>query len=175
MLDIARPRLPDVPLHVADMRDFGLGRQFDVVTCLFSSIGAMTSFDDLLAAFGTMARHLTPGGLLIVDPWLTPDRFDPTHLSKPLVASGDGFHIVRMSETSVHGRVSSLNFHYLLGTPGHVRYFTETLELALYTRDEYRDAFLAAGLSPEFDEQGLMGRGRWIAIKPDRAPRRKTV
>ncbi len=29
--------LPDVPLHQANMVDFELGKQFDVVTCLFSA------------------------------------------------------------------------------------------------------------------------------------------
>ena len=36
MLDVARRRLPGVPLHVGDMVDFELGRTFDVVTCLES-------------------------------------------------------------------------------------------------------------------------------------------
>ena len=39
LLSVAREKLPDVPLHRGDMRDFDLGRQFDVVACLFSSIG----------------------------------------------------------------------------------------------------------------------------------------
>ena len=39
LLAVARERLPSVPLHSGDMRDFELGRRFDVVTCLFSSIG----------------------------------------------------------------------------------------------------------------------------------------
>ena len=38
LLAFARERLPDVPLHEGDMTAFDLGREFDVVTCLFSSI-----------------------------------------------------------------------------------------------------------------------------------------
>ena|SRR5215510_9708497 len=38
LLAIGRPRHPEVPLHHAHMTDFDLGRTFDVVTCLFSSI-----------------------------------------------------------------------------------------------------------------------------------------
>src|SRR5687768_8716119 len=41
MLEVAKQRLPGVPLHVGDMVDFDLGRVFDVVTCLFSSIGSV--------------------------------------------------------------------------------------------------------------------------------------
>jgi len=39
MLDIARRRLPGVELVNGDMRSFDLGRKFDAVVCLFSSIG----------------------------------------------------------------------------------------------------------------------------------------
>ena len=39
MLEAARARCPGVVFHQADMRTFALGRRFDVVTCLFGSIG----------------------------------------------------------------------------------------------------------------------------------------
>ena len=69
LLAVARNRLPDVPLHEADMRHFELGRKFDVITCLFSSIGYMVAEPDLRQAIANMARHLSPRGLLIVEPW----------------------------------------------------------------------------------------------------------
>jgi hypothetical protein len=37
LLAVARERLPSVPLHSGDMRDFEIGRRFDVVTCLLPS------------------------------------------------------------------------------------------------------------------------------------------
>src|SRR4026209_473549 len=39
LLDIARQRCPEVQFHQGDMRDFQLGRSFDVVTNLFCAIG----------------------------------------------------------------------------------------------------------------------------------------
>ena len=39
LVEIAKERLGDVELHEGDMTAFSLGRRFDVVTCLFSSIG----------------------------------------------------------------------------------------------------------------------------------------
>src|SRR3990170_3440462 len=38
MLAIARERLPGVTLHEGDMTSFDLGKRFDVVACLFSSV-----------------------------------------------------------------------------------------------------------------------------------------
>ena len=43
---------------MGDMRTFNLGRQFDVVTCLFRSIGYMQTPIDLLHALVNMAGHL---------------------------------------------------------------------------------------------------------------------
>src|SRR6185312_6199625 len=40
MLAIARQRNPGVIFHHADMVDFSLEQQFDVILCLFSSIGS---------------------------------------------------------------------------------------------------------------------------------------
>ena len=57
-------------LEVADMTSFDLGRRFDVVTCLFSSIGYVGTAERLDQAIATMAAHLEPGGTLIVEPWL---------------------------------------------------------------------------------------------------------
>lgn len=68
MLAMARERLPGVPLHAADMRAFDLGRHFDAVVCLFASIGYVRSEDALRAATAAMARHLDPGGVLLVEP-----------------------------------------------------------------------------------------------------------
>ncbi len=163
LLEIARARLPDVPFHLGDMRTFNLGRQFDVVTCLFSSIGYMTTMEDLLHALANMAGHLAPDGVMLVEPWLAPDDFDPDHVPRPMTAEGDGFTVVRMNDSRKQGRLSTMRFHYLVGRPGKVDHFTEDHVLGLFTVDEMAAAFAAAGLSAEFDAEGLMGRGLWIA------------
>ncbi|MCQ9362278.1 class I SAM-dependent methyltransferase, partial [Corynebacterium sp. 153RC1] len=72
LLGIARERLGDVDLRTGDMTDFALDGQFDVVTCLFSSIGYVGTVERLGSAITAMATHLNPGGVLIVEPWLTP-------------------------------------------------------------------------------------------------------
>ena len=51
MLAIAAERLPGVPLHEADMVMIDLGREFDVVTCLFSSVGYTVTVERLRQAF----------------------------------------------------------------------------------------------------------------------------
>lgn len=163
LLEVARERLSGVPLHLGDMRTFNLGRQFDVVTCLFSAIGYMQTFEDLVHALANMGGHLAPDGVLLVEPWLSPDRFEDRHLSVPLVASGPDWHVVRLNDARLKGRLSVMRFHYLVSRPGRVEHMVETHSPALYTDNEYHAAFQAAGLTAQLDAEGLMGRGLWMA------------
>ena len=48
-----------------------------MVTCLFSAVGYMTTEADLDAAVANMAQHVRPGGVLLVEGWITPDAFLP--------------------------------------------------------------------------------------------------
>lgn len=77
LLELARERLPDVPFHQADMADFALDRQFDAITCLFSSIGYLKTLERVRQAVGCWARHLAPGGVLLIEPWFTPENWHP--------------------------------------------------------------------------------------------------
>lgn len=166
LLDVARLRLPDVPLQVADMRDFDLGRRFDVVTCLFSSIGYVQTPEALRSAIAAMARHVAPGGLLIVEPWLTPSTFDPTFPSRAIVVEQPGLQGVRLNDSRVEGRLSVMDFHYLVVRAGQpLEHLVETHTLGLFTDEEHRAAIEAAGLAVEHDAEGLMGRGLWIGAR----------
>jgi SAM-dependent methyltransferase len=166
LLRVARNRLPDIPFQQADMRDFDLGREFDVVTCLFSAIGFVGGPDGLTATAGTFARHLGPGGLALVEPWLTPDVWV---LNRPHLLSYEEPELV-LARATVSGlrdeRVSTTEMHYVVATPAGVEHFVEHHDLYLFTHEEMRSAFEAAGLTVEHDPQGLIGRGLWICSRP---------
>jgi SAM-dependent methyltransferase len=162
LLEIARERLPDVPLHHADMRDFGLGRRFDVLVCLFSAIGYVGDVAGLHATARTFARHVADAGLVLVEPWIEPDAWveNRPHV---IAADGDGLAVARVTLSGREGRMSTLDMQYLVGTPDGIEYFGEEHRVALFTREEMRAAFEDAGLSVDYDEAGLIGRGLWVA------------
>jgi SAM-dependent methyltransferase len=164
MLAVARERLPGVQLHQGDMRTFDLGRRFDVVTCLFSSIGFVRDLAGLAAAATRLAAHVAPGGVLLVEPWITPARWTPNrpHL---LTAERDGLVLARVTLSGVDGRVSSTDMHYVLGTPEAVETFAKYSEQGLFADDEMRAALEGAGLEVEHDPEGLIGRGLWIGTR----------
>lgn len=165
MLAIARQRCPGVPLHRADMASFDLGRQFDAVVCLFSSIGYVKTVPRLQQTLVTMRRHLHPGGVVIIEPWITPDKFIRGHFGAVFVDQPD-LKIARMNTSRAHDRVSFLDFHYLVATADGIAHFTERHELGLFAHEEYIDAFRGSGLEVIHDLEGLMGRGMYIGLTP---------
>jgi ubiquinone/menaquinone biosynthesis C-methylase UbiE len=167
LLEVARQRLPDVPLYQADMTAFELGRRFDAVVCLFSSIGYVKTVDGLQRAIVCMARHVAPGGVLVVEPWFAPETYRVGHVAA-LFVDRPQLKIARMNVSEVRGRISVLNFQYLVGTPDGVEHFAERHELGLFTRGEHEAAFGAAGLEVTYDPQGLIGRGLYVGTWPAR-------
>lgn len=165
MLDIARQHCPDVVLHQADMVDFDLRRCYNVVICLFSSIGYVKTRPRLHHALHTMVRHLHPGGVLLVEPWLTPEVYCAGSIHAHFVDQPDR-KIARMNVSAVEGGLSVLDFHYLVATPAGIEHFTERHELGLFSHDEYLAAFVATGLEVVYDAQGLMGRGLYVGTRP---------
>lgn len=164
MLSVARRKHPNIRFHQGDMISFDLNRQFDVIVCLFSSIGYVKTKPRLQNAIKAMTRHLMPGGVLLVEPWFTPKQWKLGHVFTLHVDKPE-LKIVRMSHSGQRGNISILEFQYLIGTPKGIEHFTEIHELGLFTQKEYMDAFKTAGLSVIHDSKGLDGRGLYIGRK----------
>ena len=161
MLGVARERLPNVPLHEGDMADFDLGKRFDAVVCMFSSIGYVRTAERLRSAVSSMARHLEPGGVLVVEPWLSPEAWADRHVGAVFVDEPE-LKIARMNVGEREGNLSIFEFEYLVGTANGLERFNERHELGLFTIEQYLEAFRAAGLEVDHDPEGPMGRGLYI-------------
>jgi SAM-dependent methyltransferase len=167
MLELARARCPGVEFHCGDLRDFDLGRQFDVVCSLFGAIGFAHTPEGLELAAAAIARHLAPGGAAIVERWLTPDEFVDGQLTLD-TAQEPARAVARMYVSRRKGRISIFDSEYLVGTPAGVTRFAERLELGLFTEDEYRRAFDAARLVIVEMSAELFGYGVIVAVKDGR-------
>lgn len=161
LLAAARQRCPSVPFHQADMVDFTLPRKFDVVTCLFSALAYVKTVDRMYKAVENMARHLNPGGLLVIEPWFWPERLWTGHITANFVDLPE-LKIAWMYTTELEDRVSVLDIHYLVGTPKGVEFFKERHEMGVFTDHEYREAMQLAGLTVEHDPVGLFDRGLYV-------------
>ena len=165
LLEMARQRNPEIAFHQGDMIDFDLGHTFDIVTCLFSSVGYVKTLDNLNKAVHCMASHLKPGGLLLVEPWFTPGDW---HSGTPhaMLIDEPQLKIARLNTSFAEGRLSYFDFHYLIATPKGTEHVVERHELGLFEREEMRTAFERASLQASYDATGLTGRGLWIGQSP---------
>lgn len=166
-LEIARHRLPGVPLHEGDMTEFDLGRTFHVVTVLFSSIALVRTIGAMEQSIATLARHVAPGGLLLVEPLWEPDAHREGELKLNVVDKPD----LKIAWAYANERVGDLAHwenHFLVATPDGIDSFVEVQEAGLFTDAQYRHAFASAGLAcVEWDPEGPWGRGLYVAQRSE--------
>lgn len=163
MIEIASERIPGTPLHPGDMCAFALNTEFDVVLYLFSSIGYTKTVERMEQAIANMAKHVKPGGILLVEHWLTPESWLVGQKESSTYET-DEFIVTRMmvSEPVERGR---LVLEYMIDDSSGISHVTETHEMGWFTHNEYLNAFKKAELQVEHLEEGLTGRGIYIGRK----------
>ena len=169
LLDVARRKVPEAEFVEADMSAFDLSKRYDVVACLFSSIGYLLTLDRVTAALERFREHLAPSGIVIVEPWFPPGVLREGSGAKRK-AEANGARVERTSTVSVQGKLSTLVFDYRIEDASGVRHAREVHELGLFTPAEMLDAFAAAGLSATYDPVGMFdNRGLYVARSSPRS------
>jgi SAM-dependent methyltransferase len=166
MCELARTKLPGSAVHQGDMREFDLGRTFDAVCSLTSTVGYLASVDELGGALAVMAGHLPPGGVLVIDPYWSPENFIDGHIGHAVV-SDDTRTVTRLSHTTRDGIATRHEAHYLMADSNGICHFTHVQPLHLFTRDEYLAAFERAGCTAEHveGEGGFAARGLFVGVR----------
>ncbi len=164
LVDIATEKVPKASFRVADMRTMDLGRTYDAIVCLFGVIAYARELDAVTEALRRMEAHLAPGGVVVVEPFITPENWRPAgcHLS---VVDDDDLKVCRMNASGRVGDLAIIHFHYLIGTAEGVRHEEEEHVLGLFSVDQMLGAFTAAGLAPRHELPGLDGRGLYVATR----------
>ena len=162
LLRQARAKHPAGTFFHGDMSDFALGRIYDVVSCLFSSIGYLVTPQRTRQALDCFRSHLVPGGVMIVEPWFPPGVLEAGRVSR-LTATYEGRSVERVGWNDIEGRVSRLHFDYRIETVGGSRTASEIHELGLFTQEEMAAIFAEAGLRARFEPGGPTSRGLWVA------------
>ena len=166
MLAVARARLGDAAsLTQGDMVSFDLGRPFDAVICLFSSIGYLPNDPELRRAFAQMATHLAPGGVLVVDGWIRPDAWTDGFRESPRQADDGTTTVVRVARSTRSGRITTVEMHHLVRTGDGIEHFVEVHETLLTPTADYAAAAEAAGLAVDVVPDFMPGRDRIVGVK----------
>lgn len=162
MLEQTHARCPGIPLHEADMRSFDIDRSYDVIICLFSAIGYVETAAAMRRSIERMAAHLRSPGLLIVEPWFTPESFWDGHLAANFQGEAET-KLAWMYRQYREGLTAVLDIHYLVGGEGQPEYIRERQDLGLFTPEETKDAFAAVGMEADYRESDVWNRGLYVA------------
>lgn len=164
-LEAARDKNPAGTYYQGNMAKFDVGKTYDAIICMFSAIGYLLSKEKVIAALECFRRHLNPGGVIIVEPWLTPQEWQGSRVDM-FTYEDDNVKICRMNKSTNEGNLSILHFHYLVGTKEEgVEHYEEIHKLLLLSVDEMVAAFKAVQLKVELlhPEELSTKRGVYVA------------
>jgi len=167
MLEQARSNLRGGRFVQGDMVNFDLGRQFDVILCLFSSIGYVRTYSRLSKTLKNFASHLRTGGVTIIEPWFTKSTIKAGYVHV-LVQGTDELKVVRVDHTGVKGDVSVLDERIMVAerNKGIVTY-RDRMVMGLFEKDEFLRLMEQAGLRARYLKKSLApGRGLYVGTKP---------
>ena len=124
-----------------------LGRQFDAVLCLFSSVGYLTEPGQLEEFLESSKRQLADDGILIVDFWngITCLRdYSPTRVK---TASDDTLGVTRVSETTLKPMegVAEVRFRFLMNVGGEFKEHAELHRVRYFFPREFAEACRKSG------------------------------
>jgi len=166
MLKIARKNAKGVTFKEADMKTLKLGKQFDVITCLLSSIGYAKTYSNLERTIRNFSKQLKKGGLALIEP----SHANSVYIKgEPRITIYDGkdAKIARINVTKIRQATAVLNMHILIAKRGKdAKYFIDKHELGLFGINKTLSIMKDAGLKSKYLKNGLMsGRELFVGIK----------
>ncbi|OGT37556.1 MAG: hypothetical protein A3F11_02760 [Gammaproteobacteria bacterium RIFCSPHIGHO2_12_FULL_37_14] len=166
MLAVAQKNISDVTFKQADMIHLDLDKKFDVIICLFSSIGYVKNYKNLNKTIENFSKHLNKGGVVIIEPWFTVSSYK-TGLPTMTTYDGDDIKIARLSICKKRGILSVMDMHYLIAERDKkMTHFIERHELAMFDINKMLGVMKKNGLKAKFLKNGLMKeRGIYIGVK----------
>jgi ubiquinone/menaquinone biosynthesis C-methylase UbiE len=166
MLARAMQKYPDIKFCHGDMAVFNIHQEFDALVCLYGSIGFVRTFKNLNRALVTFNKHMKPGAILCLTPWSTQEEFKPSiHVD---AVKHPQVRIARMENVKLKAPgIIVIDFHHLVGRDGVVTYHTQSMEIGLFSRQQYLDAIRRAELElMEYYQGPDVPMGVFVVRKP---------
>ncbi|MEL6346719.1 MAG: class I SAM-dependent methyltransferase [Myxococcota bacterium] len=165
MLRQAAWRVPGGDFFQANMETFQPGRVWDALLCLFGGVGYLDPEEGLLRGLLAFHTALRPGGVLLVEPWVTPERFEPGKAWMQTYTAPN-FKLARLVVPRLEGRQCVLEFHFQVARGGgRVEQLRSTERLWLHPLGLVVDCAREIGFSVELTRQGFMADGHLLICK----------
>lgn len=165
MLEVARSKCSDIEFIQGNMITMMLDRKFDVIICLFGSIGYLTNRNNLEKAIQAFSNHVVTGGLLVIEPIFTAETYRDKS-ANILCLDLPEIKIARTNVTRRDGDIAYLDFHFLVSTQENgTEHFIDPSPMSVFSRSTYLQLMEESGFSASFIEPGLSKEGLFIGVK----------
>jgi hypothetical protein len=165
MLEIAHEKCKDIEFIQGNMINMDLGRSFDVITCLFGSIGYLTIHDDLAKTIHAFSKHLVLEGVVIIEPIFTLETARDGSMGIICLDLPE-IKIARANVSRKEGDLMFLDFHFLISSKeSGTEHFVDPSPMDVFSRDTYLHLMRESGLSASFIEPGLTKDGLFVGVK----------
>lgn len=167
MLNIAKKKFPDIRFIKGNMINFKVDYKYDIIICLFSSIGYVKTYPNLRKTLENFSKHLKTGGVVLIEPWLTKAAYKigTPHLN---VYQDKNMKIARVSVSKAKGNVSIMEMHYLIAEKDkEVKHFVSVEKLGMFEIKKTLKLMKDAGLKARFLKRGSFdkARGFFVGVK----------
>jgi SAM-dependent methyltransferase len=160
MIKTARAKVPNARFEVANMITFRLRNRFDVITCLFSSIGYVQNFGNLVRTLRNFHDHLTDEGLVLIEPWVFKKDFRERSFSIDTYED-ENTKLTRMGTSKLTKLHWLVHFHYLTGINGEIKHTKEIHKMIAADYEDYVRGFNRAG----YNEIKFLGENEWTRTR----------
>ena len=153
MLALARANEPMLEFFQGSMIDMCYPKTFDVITCLFSSIGYVTTDEALRQTWQTFYNHLNTGGVVVVEPWFSANNY---RVGLPFSNhyEDNDLKITRMNVSKRRDDMAILDFHYLVAEKDKaVQYYHDSHEMRLVEPEHMLSFMKAVGFEASFHQE----------------------
>jgi ubiquinone/menaquinone biosynthesis C-methylase UbiE len=167
MLSIARRNAPKAKFVQANMSNFRLRKEFDVILCLFGAIGLVRTYANLERTLRNFTNHLKDGGIIIVEN----DSYSYSKLKTDYMNLSTfqtrNIKIARAECYQRKGYVLKEEEDYLVAQRGKgIRYFRDLQYVGMFSLKRTMAIMRKLGLMPKF-LKGVphLGNGLLLGVK----------
>jgi len=145
MLEVAKRKVRNASFINADMCNFNLHNQFDVIVNLYGSIGQVESLEHMQMAMNCVSKHLKPGGIFILTPWSTKESFREALVGRAKTYELSGFCRMETVKLVSPSKIK-IDYHHLISDNLDVKYYQHSNYITLFSESEYVSSILNTGM-----------------------------
>lgn len=145
MLEVAENKIENAIFINADMCDFNLNNQYDVIVNLYGSIGQAESLEHMQMSMNCVFKHLKQGGVFILTPWSTKESFNEALVCRTKTFDLSGFCRMETVKRDSNEKIR-IDYHHLISDNLDVTYYKHTNFITLFSESEYETSIQNAGM-----------------------------